>query len=300
MMLHTQRFHFVHCKNTLAIVCWRYIRSIIMSFTTETGFLGPKGAQLYYEVAGTGHPLLLIHAGVADSRMWDDQFELFAQHYRVIRYDLRGFGQSEVPAGQFSNSEDIVNLLRFLQVQKASIIGISFGSQIALDFALTYPDMVDGLVLGAPSVGGYPSSEDVQRFNEEEDAAFTRGDLAAATEINLRMWVDGPKRTPEQVNPDVRERVRIMQHHAFTVPYPENAEEVSLTPPAITRLAELHIPTLIIIGDYDIPSKIAVTDYLATTIPGAQKVIIPGVAHMVSMEQPEVFNRAVLAFLVAG
>jgi 3-oxoadipate enol-lactonase len=270
-----------------------------MSFTVKTGFFGPEGAQLYYEVAGTGHPLLLIHAGVADSRMWDDQFELFAQHYRVIRYDLRGFGQSKVPAGQFSNSEDIVNLLRFLEVQKASIIGISFGSKIALDFALSYPDMVDALVLGAPSVGGYPSSEDVQRFNEEEDAAFTRGDLAAATEINLRMWVDGPKRTPEQVNPDVRERVRIMQHHAFTVPYPEDAEELPLTPPAITRLAEIHVPTLIIVGDYDIPSKIAVTDYLATTIPGAQKVIIPGVAHMVSMEQPKTFNRVVLAFLAA-
>jgi 3-oxoadipate enol-lactonase len=275
------------------------LRSIIVSFTAETGFFGPKGAQLYYEVAGTGHPLLLIHAGVADSRMWDDQFELFAQHYRVIRYDLRGFGQSEVPAGQFSNSEDIVNLLRFLEVQKTSIIGISFGSKIALDFALSYPDMVDALVLGAPSVGGYPSSEDVQRFNEEEEAAFTRGDLAAATEINLRMWVDGPKRTPEQVNPDVRERVRIMQHHAFTVPYPEDAEEVSLTPPAITRLAEIHVPTLVIVGDYDIPSKIAVTDYLATAIPGAQKVIIPGIAHMVSMEQPETFNRVVLAFLAA-
>ena len=268
-----------------------------MSFTAKTGFLGPEGTRLYYEVAGTGQPLLFIHAGVADSRMWDDQFELFAQHYRVIRYDLRGFGQSEIPSGSFSNSEDIVDLLHFLQVQKTSIIGISFGSKIALDFTLSHPEMVDALILGAPSVGGYPASEDVQRFNEEEEAAFTSGDLAAATEINLRMWVDGPRRTPEQVNPDVREQVRIMQHHAFTVPYPESAEEISLTPPAITRLTEIRVPTLVIVGDYDIPSKLTLTEHLATTIPGAQKVVIPGVAHMVTMEQPEVFNRAALAFL---
>jgi 3-oxoadipate enol-lactonase len=229
--------------------------------------------------------------------MWDDQFAHFAQHYRVIRYDLRGFGKSEVPAGQFSNTEDIVHLLHFLQVQKTSIVGISFGSKVALDFTLSYPDMVDALVLVAPSVGGYPASEDVQRFNAEEDAALERGDLAAATEINLRMWVDGPKRTPDQVNSEVRERVRVMQHHAFTVPVPASAEELSLTPPARTRLAEIHAPTLIIVGDYDIPSKLTVSEQLVKEISGARKVIIPGVAHMVSMEQPELFNHTVLEFL---
>ncbi len=268
-----------------------------MSLKAQTGFFGPEGARIYYEVAGAGHPLLLIHAGIADSRMWDDQFELFAQQYRVVRYDLRGFGQSEVPAGPFSNSEDIVNLLHLLGIQKTALIGISFGSKVALDFALSYPDMVDALVLGAPSVGGSPSSEDVQCFNEEEDAALAQGDLAAATEVNLRMWVDGPLRTPEQVKPAVRERVRIMQHHAFTVPYPESAEDLSLTPPAITRLTEILVPTLVIVGDHDIPSKIALTEHLATAIPGTRKLVISGVAHMVSMEQPEVFNRAVLAFL---
>ena len=268
-----------------------------MPFTAETGFFGPEGAQIYYKVAGMGHPLLLIHAGIADSRMWDDQFALFAQQYRTIRYDLRGFGRTEVPAEQFSYSEDIVNLLHFLQVQKVYIAGISLGSKIALDFALSHPMMVDALVLGAPGVGGYPPSEDVLRFNEEEDAALERGDLTTATEINLRLWVDGPKRTSEQVNADVRERVRVMQHRAFTVPLPASVKEISLMPPAITRLAEIHIPTLIIVGDYDIPSKLIIAELLATEISDAKKVVIPGVAHMVNMEQPEVFNRIVLAFL---
>jgi 3-oxoadipate enol-lactonase len=269
-----------------------------MAFTTENGFIETQGAPLYYEVAGTGHPLLLIHAGVADSRMWDDQFAQFAQQYKVIRYDLRGFGKSEVPAGQFSNSEDILNLLHFLHVEKTYIVGVSFGSKVALDFTLEYPDRVAALVLAAPSVGGSTPSEEVLRFNADEEAALAQNDLVAATEINLRMWVDGPQRTPNQVNPEARERVRVMQHHAFTVPIPENAEELSLTPPAITRLAELHVPTLVIVGDYDIPGKLELTEQLTKKISGAKKIVIPGVAHMVSMEQPELFNHAVLDFLV--
>ncbi|HEV2661693.1 MAG TPA: alpha/beta hydrolase, partial [Ktedonobacteraceae bacterium] len=258
--------------------------------SAKNGFFGPEGARLYYEVAGEGEPLLLLHAGVADSRMWDEQFAIFAQYYQVIRYDLRGFGRSEVPAGPFSNVEDIAHLLDFLHVERASLIGASFGGKTALDFTLTYPDRVNALILVAPGVGGYPPSPAVQQFNADEEAALEGNDLTAATELNLRMWVDGPKRTPEQVAPQVRERVRIMQHHAFTVPIPETTEELDIAPPAITRLADIHVPTLIIVGDYDIPDMLVLAELLAKEIPDAKQIIIPGVAHMVSMEQPEAFN----------
>jgi len=263
----------------------------------EAGFLHAQGAPLYYEVAGQGYPLLLIHAGIADSSMWDEQFHVFAARYRVIRYDLRGYGKSEFPAGLFANHEDAAALLTFLNVKKAHVIGISFGGKIVLDFALVHPEMVASLVLVAPSVGGHKPSEDVVRFGEEEEALFERGDLEGATELNLRMWVDGPKRTPEQVNPSVRRRVHDMQYHAFTVPIPEAAEELELQPPAITRLEEVSVPTLIIVGDYDIPDKLALAQKLAGEIPGAHQVVIPGVAHMVTMEKPKEFNRVVLDFL---
>ncbi len=118
----------------------------------QTGFLDTQGAPLYYEVAGTGHPLLLIHAGVADSRMWDQQFQTFAQHYQVIRYDLRGFGQSSVPAGPFANHKDTFALLEHLGIKQAHVIGISFGGLVALDFTLAFPEKVTALVLGAPGV----------------------------------------------------------------------------------------------------------------------------------------------------
>ncbi len=115
--------------------------------------------------------------------------------------------------------------------------------------------------------------------------------------MNLRLWVDGPQRTPEQVNPIVRQRVYEMQYHAFTVPMPEDAEEQQLEPPAIKRLAEVYVPTLIIVGDLDLPEKLDLSKQLATSISGAKLEIIVGAAHMVSMEQPQKFNDIVLDFL---
>jgi pimeloyl-ACP methyl ester carboxylesterase len=267
------------------------------AFTSITGFLDVQGAPLYYEVAGQGPALLLIHAGVADHRMWDQQFVVFARQYRTIRYDLRPFGQSQLPAGPFADYEDPAALLRHLGVKRAHVIGASFGGKIALDFALAHPAMIDSLILVAPDIGGYPPSEEIQRFGQEEAILLERGDREGATELNLRMWVDGPLRTPEQVNPLVRQRVHDMQYQAFTAAIPEGVEEIALDPPAVERLAELHRPTLVLVGDRDVPQKLVLAHELAMRITGAQQVIVPGVAHMVSMEQPEFFTNAVLEFL---
>src|ERR1051326_1259407 len=274
-----------------------YKEIFVAKFPSAAGFLDTQGAALYYEAAGQGHGLLLLHAGIADSRMWDEQFPVFAQHYQTLRYDLRGFGKSHMPAGPFANHEDAAALLTFFGIEKAHVVGASFGGKVALDFTLAHPEMVASLILVAPLVGGEEPSELVRRFGEEEEALLESGDLKAATELNLRTWVDGPKRTPEQVDPMVRQRVYEMQYHIFTIPLPEGVEEIDLHPPAITRLRELQVPTLIIVGDSDIPDKLAIAQQLADNISGAQQVIVPGVAHMVNMEQPETFNRIVLAFL---
>ena len=126
--------------------------------TSRSGFLNAQGAPLYYEVAGpeSAPALLLLHAGVADSRMWDEQFSVFARQYRTIRYDLRGFGQSQFPAGPFANYEDPAELLTYLGIAKAHVVGLSFGSKVALNFALIDPERVNALVLAAPAVGGGP------------------------------------------------------------------------------------------------------------------------------------------------
>jgi 3-oxoadipate enol-lactonase len=264
---------------------------------TVSGFAKVAGAPIFYEVAGAGHPLLLLHAGVADSRMWDDQWAAFTQHYRVIRCDLPGFGQSSMPDRAFALHEIVAGLLSTLGVERAHVVGVSWGGRVALDFTLVHPEKVARLVLVCPAVGGEESSEEVQRFGEEEEALLESGDLAAATELNLRMWVDGPHRTPDQVDPSVRERVRAMQHHAFTIPEPEGAAMIRLDPPAIGRLAEVQAPTLVVVGDLDVEEKVAMAAWLAAEIPGARQLVIPGTAHMVTMERPAEFNRAALDFL---
>ena len=263
----------------------------------RTGTAEINGAQLYYEVKGAGHPLILLHAGVADSRMWDAQFDLFAENYRVIRFDYRGFGRSNMPSGSFSNYEDVRGLLDFLQIEATYVLGISFGGLIALDFTLAYPSYVKALILGAPSVSGDMPSERVRQFWEEEDAAVETGDLAGATELNVRLWVDGPHREAGEVDTAVREKVRQMQLNIFQKEIPDDVEEIDLAPPAVERLNELQIPVQIMVGDLDLEEKVAMAGRLEKEIPGSKKVVIPGVAHMLNMERPELFNTAVLDFL---
>jgi 3-oxoadipate enol-lactonase len=264
---------------------------------STSGYANIDGARIYYEVAGEGHPLLLLHAGVADSRMWDDQWQPFARRYRAIRYDMPGFGQSRFPDGPYTAYNDPAGLLRWLGIEQAHVVGVSWGGRTALDFTLAYPEMVSALVLVCPSMSGEEPSEEVRRFGSEEDALVERGDLAAAAELNVRMWVDGPRRAPEQVDRSVRDRVREMQHLAFTIPTPDSLELVDLEPPAIARLADVRAPTLVVVGDQDIDHKLAIADRLAAEIPAARQVVFPGAAHMVTMEQPAEFNRVVLDFL---
>jgi pimeloyl-ACP methyl ester carboxylesterase len=229
--------------------------------------------------------------------MWEPQWQAFAAEYRVIRTDLRGYGRTVVALGQFSYHEDVAALLRHLGEESAFVVGLSFGGRVAIDFALAFPEMVEGLVLGAPAVSGHQPSEELLRFSEEEDRLLEQGNLAGATELNLRMWVDGPFRRPDQVDAGVREQVRRMQMDVFAVPYPEDAESQELEPPAMERLEELQVPTLIVVGELDVADFVEIAHTLERHIPEAEKTVIPGVAHLPNMEKPEEFNRIVLDFV---
>jgi len=264
---------------------------------SETGFAEVNGVKLYYEVAGEGHPLVLIHGGLVDRRLWDDQFDVFAQHYRVIRYDIRGFGNSDVPAGPYSNYEDLYGLLKFLGVEKAYVMGLSMGGGIAIDFTLAHPEMVAALIPVAAGVSGFQSSEASRQKWAEIEKATERGDIAQAVELENRMWTDGPNRRPEQVNPVVRQRVAEMNTHNYALLNPDAPLPQGLEPPAISRLSEIRVPTLIIVGDEDVQDILVIADILEAGIAGAKKVVIPGTAHHLNMEKPEEFNQVVLTFL---
>ncbi|HEY7349366.1 MAG TPA: alpha/beta fold hydrolase [Ktedonobacterales bacterium] len=256
-----------------------------------------NGTHLFYEVAGAGHPLVLLHSGLTNCQMWDAQWETFAQEYRVIRYDLRGFGRSGAASGSFSHREDLSQLLRFLSVERAYLIGSSMGGQLAIDFALEHPEMVAALIPVGSGVNGEAPSDFLLERWREIDAAAEGKDVAQAVELELRLWVDGPGRTPEQVDPAVREQVRQMNTHNFERSEQEQGQPQPLEPPALSRLGEIRAPTLVLVGAYDVPDKLASADLLARGISGAKKVVMSGAAHLPSMEQPGPFNRLALEFL---
>ena len=273
------------------------------SIQPTRGFAEMNGAKLYYEVTGAGHPLVLLHEGIADSRMYDDQFNAFAQRYRVVRFDLRGFGRSDLPPGDepVALYEDLYGLLALLGIKKTYVLGMSMGGAIALDFTLAHPVMVDALILVAPGVSGYDMTSfevEYQAIGEEIEEAVKRGDYERASELETRIWVVGPERTPQQVDPSVRQRVYEMNLHNFrnmgAAEFPPSQE---LDPPAIARLGEVAVPTCLIIGDKDVREMLSIIDKLEQGIPGARKVVMRDVAHALNMEQPEEFNRIVLDFL---
>ncbi|HTI13574.1 MAG TPA: alpha/beta hydrolase [Dictyobacter sp.] len=263
----------------------------------HTGFLQVQGAPLYYEVAGQGPAVLLFHAGIADNRMWDEQFSRLAQQYRTIRFDLRGFGQSIVPSGRFAPHEDPAALLRSLGIEKVHVIAASYGASVALDFTLMHPELVASLVLVAPTVGGFAPSEEMITFWQQEEELLEAGDVVGATALNVHMWVDGPQRTPDQVDASIRQRVYDMQYRAFTLPQPAaEAEAVELDPPAIQRLQEVRVPTLIIVGSVDLVVIQQLAQQLKVQIAQAELRIVADVAHMVTMEQPEEALKLIHAF----
>jgi 3-oxoadipate enol-lactonase len=261
-------------------------------------FADINGTKIHYDVQGTGEPLVLIHAGIAHLGMWDDQMAAFAQHHRVIRYEVRGWGKSEDPPGTYTQHDDLRALLQHLNVERAAVLGISNGGHIAIDFALAYPKMVTALIAVAPALSGYEPSFDEATAQKETavEEAYERGDKALAAELEAQVWVDGPGRTPEQVDADVRRRALEMIRYTFDLP-DTDGEELGLEPPAVGRLAEIQAPTLVIIGDQDVPAMFSIVDLLATNVAAAKKVIVPGVAHFPNMEKPEAFNQIVLDFL---
>lgn len=267
-----------------------------------TGYVDLGDGKLYYAAAGEGQPLVLSHAGFVDSRMWDEQWSDFTQRYRVIRYDMRGFGKSDPVAAPISRRHDLDRLLKQLDVARPALIGCSLGGEMILDFALDYPEWVTALVVVSTAPGGFELQGEPPRYLMEMMAAIEQGELALASELQNRLWVDGPFRQPEQVNPLVRQRAAEMNRIALANGTWGKADAQPLQPldpPAAQRLNEIHVPTLIVAGALDHPEILRAAEVLAATIPGAKKVVIPDCAHMPNMEKPAEFNHAVLDFLHA-
>ena len=267
---------------------------------TESGFAEINHARIYYQVAGEGEPFVMIHAGVADSRQWNNEFEHFADRFQVVRYDLRGYGKSEPVEGEFSHLQDLTALLDYLQIdQPAILMGCSAGGGLAMDLALEQPARVKALIMVDAGPGGLKLDVPTPAKFKEVEQAYEAGDLDRVAEIETQIWFDGMGRSPEQVNPAMRKLAYEMNRNALAHEAKGLGQRLPSTRvPAVERLGELRIPVLVIVGAQDIPYMPAAANYMVEKIPMAQKVIIEDAAHLPNMDQPGEFQRVVTKFLV--
>ena len=257
-------------------------------------------SDLYVERAGEGSPVVLLHEGIGDSRMWDPQWGSYAERFLVVRFDMRGFGQSPPVLGMFSLSGDLVELIEGLGVGPVTLIGMSLGGSVAMETTIARPELVSRLVVVGPGLRGFEMNDETKAGWEEEEAALERGDDDEAVEINMRMWVDGPSRSPDQVDPGLRRKVAEMQRRVIDL-WRESGEQDGNHQPLVEdwgeRLGEISVPTLILVGELDRPEMREIAERLEAEIPDARRETIAGTAHVPNMERPEEFDRLVLDFL---
>lgn len=264
---------------------------------TKSGYVKLGDGKLYYEEAGEGEPLVLSHAGIVDSRMWDDQWSDFARDHRVIRFDMQGFGKSGRAGAPVTRRDDLYRLLKHFNLTRTALLGCSLGGEVILDFALEHPDMVSALVVVSAVPGGFELQGEPPRYLMQMMEAIQQGELELASELQSRIYIDGPFREPDQVDPQVRRRFAEMNRIALANKTWGLVDASPLNPPAVERLHEIQAPALIIAGSLDDPEILRAAEVMVSGIPGAKKVILPGCAHLPNMEKPELFNQVVLEFL---
>jgi len=234
-------------------------------------------------------PVVLLHAGVCDRRMWDHQWDtLRTTGHRVLRLDLPGFGDSPLPAGAFNSPEIIHDLLDELGLDRVSLVGASFGGKIATEIAARWPKLVGTLVLVC--AGGDAEPNDAMRaFGAREDALLEAGDVDAAVALNVDTWL-GPLAGPE-----ARDRVTAMQRRAFDVQMPAGPE-VSMRAVEYD-VAAITARTLAISGDHDFAPFAEVADTITAAVPGTVRLRLDWAGHLPSIEDPERFDPILTDFL---
>jgi 3-oxoadipate enol-lactonase len=261
----------------------------------KTGLADIEGTRVYYEVKGQGSAIVLIHGFGLDTRMWDPQFDALAQHHRVVRYDMSGYGRSSVPDSSISTSNELAALLKSLAIHKTTVIGMSMGGGVAINFTLEHPEMVAALITVGSTLNGYSMREPTASrlaylYSLANDSGLT---------VAKEHWLNDPFLTPRintsAILPKIRQIVTEWSGIQFTNRV--KARVMPIRPPDLTRLEEIKIPTLAIIGALDDPNMLAIADTIAARVPLAKKVTIPESGHLLNLERPDEFNRLVLDFI---
>ena len=251
------------------------------------------GARLYYEQSGHGPAVILIHGLSLDHRMWAPQVDALSRHFRVVRYDVRGFGQSDPAQAGHDPVADLLGLMQHLHIRRARLVGMSMGGAIAVDFALTHPDRVASLVLIAGNINGFPHPHFGERFAPVFGAGRA-GNLDSAKALWLRDPLVVPVHDSAAVATTVRTIIADCPCRQFADP---RLMPVAATPAAFGQLESVAVPTLAINGESDDPDMLAIADAVEHRVPEARRLVVPDAGHLVNLEQPAAVNEALLAFL---
>jgi pimeloyl-ACP methyl ester carboxylesterase len=262
---------------------------ILNSVSVDTGYVLVDGGKLYYESAGEGENIVLLHDGMVNREIWDGQFPLLAKTYRVVRYDRRGYGKSSDPETRYSHIEDLNRLFIQLNIDKAIIFGMSSGGRLAIDFTLTYPEKVNGLVLVGAVVSGFGYTSHMHT----RGGHFDPRKITDPIKIHEYYIMDDPYEIYSG-NSDAKEKVMKL------LPNLARANRVPTQPAtkvALRSLSEIKVPALILAGEYDIPDVHAHAGAINAGISNSRREIIPQSGHLIPIEQPGLFNEAIMKFL---
>jgi len=260
----------------------------------QNGIAELSGARLAWwtdgDGDGDGDPLVLVHAGVADARMWEPVLPALAAAHRVVRYDMRGFGATRTEPGSFSHAGDLCALLDTLGVERAHVVGASFGGQVALETAATAPARVASLVLLAAALPDIEPSPRLLAFAKAEESAIAVGRIDKAVEVNVRMWA-------QHSTPEVQALVADMQRIAFELQLREDADWDDLEPPVSARLGDITVPVTVAFGDGDVGDFEQVARRLDAALPDATLHEVTGAGHLLALDQPEAVTQLILRHL---
>ena len=262
---------------------------------TANGLIPVGSSELYLETSGSGPPVLFIHAGVADSRMWDRQFDALSD-FHLIRFDMRGFGRSSLGSEPFTNHHDVLAVLDHLGVDRAVLVGCSIGAGTALHVADEEPGRVAGLVLVGADAPGFDPGIDYQSPEWPEALrAFEKGDLMRVAQLDAEMWLAGRDRSTSDLDPS--QVGLFVEMDLIALANETERDELDAAEP-LDRLTPLDVPVLVVVGDRDLPQLIAAADHLAA-LSDTPVTTIRDSAHLPSMDKPDEFNEALLTFLAA-
>ena len=257
----------------------------------QESFVNVEGGTLYYQECGSGpFAVILIHDGIADSAVWDEAWPEFCRHFHTVRYDRRGYGKSPAAKTWYYETDDLVALLHQLKIRGTVLVGSSHGGGLSIDFALAHPELVKQLVLVGAVVSGLPYSDYFLNRGIQNSKAFKE----EGTQAGLESWskdryllnpahIDAQKRLLAILKASPQD----LTHNDFPRP----------TQPALSRLHEIRVPTLILTGDSDIPDVHAHAGAIEAGIPDSRLVVVPEVGHLMYLEKPDEFNKIVIPFI---